>query len=119
LRGCKVGTANERDLSSNSDDLGWHILIYTYIHTYINMYIRLEMTSWGTIHILNFINIGTGIQEVSRFGLSNFRGCNDGITDMGSGGMIYIPRFMTIGSDIQVIVRLLPQHFQSVQGWYY
>jgi uncharacterized protein YraI len=40
-----------------------------------------EMGSSGTIYIPNFMRIGTGVQAILRFCLSNFRGCNVGISD--------------------------------------
>jgi hypothetical protein len=50
------------------------------------------------------MKIGTGVQAILRFWLSNLNGCNVGVTDevmkrtveMGSGGMIFIQSFMNI-----------------------
>jgi hypothetical protein len=35
------------------------------------------------------------------------------------GGMTHVPSFMTIGLGIEVMIRLLPQHFERLQCWYY
>jgi hypothetical protein len=40
-----------------------------------------EMGSSGMIYIRSFIMIGTGIQAILRFCLSNVNVCNVGITD--------------------------------------
>jgi hypothetical protein len=40
-----------------------------------------EIASCGTIYLISFIKIGKGVQAILRFGLSNFKGCNVGITD--------------------------------------
>jgi hypothetical protein len=39
-----------------------------------------EMTSYGTITMLNFMKIGTGVQAILRFCLRNLSGCNFGST---------------------------------------
>jgi hypothetical protein len=41
----------------------------------------IEMGSDGMIYIQCFVKIGTGVQEILRFCLSNLNGCNVGITD--------------------------------------
>jgi hypothetical protein len=53
------------------------------------------------------MKIGTGVEGVIRFWLSNFKGCNvkrfmKYAIEMSSGDIIYAPSFMTIGSGIQV-----------------
>jgi uncharacterized protein YraI len=40
-----------------------------------------EIASRGMTHIPNFVKIGTGVQAILRFCLSNMRGCNVGTTD--------------------------------------
>jgi hypothetical protein len=40
-----------------------------------------EMGSGGMIYILSFMKIGTDVQEILRFCLSNLRGCKVGITN--------------------------------------
>jgi hypothetical protein len=40
-----------------------------------------EMASYGMIYIASFMKIGTSVQAILRFSLSNFKGCNVGITD--------------------------------------
>jgi uncharacterized protein YraI len=40
-----------------------------------------EMASCDMIYLPSFIEIGTGVQAILRFCLSNFDGCNVGITD--------------------------------------
>jgi hypothetical protein len=40
-----------------------------------------EMGSGGKIYIRSFMKIGTSVQEILRFSLSNLSGCNVGITD--------------------------------------
>jgi hypothetical protein len=40
-----------------------------------------EMTLCGMIYIPSITNIGTGVQAILSFRLSNLRGCNVGITD--------------------------------------
>jgi hypothetical protein len=44
------------------------------------MYI-VEMASCGMIYLPRFLKIGTGIQAILGFYLSNFKGCNFGITE--------------------------------------
>jgi uncharacterized protein YraI len=39
-----------------------------------------EMVSGAMVYISNFMKIGSGIQVILRFCLSNLRGCNVGIT---------------------------------------
>jgi hypothetical protein len=39
------------------------------------------MPSYGTIFLPSFIKIGTGVQAILKFCLSNLNGCNVGITD--------------------------------------
>jgi hypothetical protein len=41
----------------------------------------IEVISNGTIYISSFIKIGTGVQAILSFCLSNLKGCNVGITD--------------------------------------
>jgi hypothetical protein len=88
------------------------------------MMYAIELASDVMIYIPSFMKIGTGIQAMLRFCLSNLRGCNVGITDGGfmkcsvemkSGGMIYIPSFMMISSGIQVTFMVLPQQFERLQ----
>jgi hypothetical protein len=43
------------------------------------------MGSGGMIYIRSFMKIGVGVQVILRFGYSNLKGCNVGITD----GRIY------------------------------
>jgi hypothetical protein len=40
-----------------------------------------EMASYDMICILSFLKIGAGVQEILRFRLSSFSGCNVGITN--------------------------------------
>jgi hypothetical protein len=40
-----------------------------------------EMASCGMIYIPSFMKTGTCIEAILRFCLSNFKGCNVGITD--------------------------------------
>jgi uncharacterized protein YraI len=40
-----------------------------------------EMGSGGMIYSPSFMKIGTGVQAILRFCLSNFSGCKVGITD--------------------------------------
>jgi hypothetical protein len=40
-----------------------------------------EFASCGTINIQSFMKIGTGVQTILRFHLSNLKGCNVGITN--------------------------------------
>jgi hypothetical protein len=42
-----------------------------------------EMSSNGMIYLPGFMKTGTKVQEILRFCLSNFRGCNVCITVMG------------------------------------
>jgi hypothetical protein len=49
------------------------------------MMYAVEMASCGMIYITGFMKIGTGVQAILRFCLSNLKGCNVGIT----GGGIY------------------------------
>jgi uncharacterized protein YraI len=57
------------------------------------------------------MKVDRGVQGILRFCLSNFNGCNVGITDqrdailMASCGMIYKPSFMKIGIGVQAILR--------------
>jgi uncharacterized protein YraI len=44
-----------------------------------------QMASCGMTNLPSFMKIGTGIQAILRFCLSNLKGCNVGITD----GRIY------------------------------
>jgi hypothetical protein len=37
---------------------------------------------------------------------------------MASSGMICIPNLVIIGSEIQVMLRVLPQQFERLYGWY-
>jgi uncharacterized protein YraI len=39
------------------------------------------MASGGMIYIPSFMNIGTGVEVILKFCISNFRGCNVGIAD--------------------------------------
>jgi hypothetical protein len=43
----------------------------------------------------------------------------EALIEMTSGGMLYIPGLITNGTGIQVILRLLPENFEILQGWYY
>jgi hypothetical protein len=45
------------------------------------MMYSVQITSCGMICLPSFMKIGTGIQAILRFRLSNLNGCNDGITD--------------------------------------
>jgi uncharacterized protein YraI len=40
-----------------------------------------EMASCGMIYLPSFVKIGTGVQAILRFCLSNSNGCNVGIID--------------------------------------
>jgi hypothetical protein len=40
-----------------------------------------EMASCGMIYIPSFMKIGTDVQAILRFSLTNLRGCNVDITD--------------------------------------
>jgi hypothetical protein len=40
-----------------------------------------EMASCGMVYLTGFMNIGTGVQEILWFALSNLHDCNVGITD--------------------------------------
>jgi hypothetical protein len=39
------------------------------------------MGSGGMIYVPSFMKIGTGVEAISRFYLSNFKGCNVGISN--------------------------------------
>jgi hypothetical protein len=41
----------------------------------------IEMASCGMIYTPSFMKIGTGVQAILRFCLSNLRGCEVGITE--------------------------------------
>jgi hypothetical protein len=43
--------------------------------------VHLDMTSCGMIYIPSFIKIGTGLKEILKFCLGNFRGCVVGSRD--------------------------------------
>jgi hypothetical protein len=40
----------------------------------------IQMDSYGMIYKQSFMKTGIGVQAILRFGLSNLRGCNIGIT---------------------------------------
>jgi hypothetical protein len=40
-----------------------------------------KMASYGMIYLPVFVKIGSGVQAISRFILSNLNGCNVDITD--------------------------------------
>jgi hypothetical protein len=40
----------------------------------------IKMPSCGMIYVLSFINTGTDVEAILRFGYRNLRGCNVGIT---------------------------------------
>jgi hypothetical protein len=40
-----------------------------------------EIASCGKIYLISFMKIGTGVQAILRFCLTNLRGCDGGITD--------------------------------------
>jgi hypothetical protein len=40
-----------------------------------------EMSSCGMTFLPSFMKIGSGVQAILRFRLSNLNGCNAGITD--------------------------------------
>jgi hypothetical protein len=75
----------------------------------------IEMTSSGMICVPSLMKIGSGIQTILRFCLSNLGGYDVGIIDerdfmkyaveMASNGMIYILSFMKIGTGVQAILR--------------
>jgi hypothetical protein len=46
-----------------------------------NYEMAVEMGSGGMIYTLTSMKIGTGVQAILRFVLSNLKGCNVGITD--------------------------------------
>jgi hypothetical protein len=45
------------------------------------MMYSVEIASCGMIHVPSFMKIGTCVQAILMFFLSNFNGCNVGITD--------------------------------------
>jgi hypothetical protein len=45
------------------------------------MIYTVEMASCGVIYLPSFMKIGTGIQAILRFCLSNLNACNVGITN--------------------------------------
>jgi hypothetical protein len=66
-----------------------------------------EMASCGIIFLPNFIKIGTCVQAILRFGLSNLNGCN-------------IQSFMKIYTHVQASnIIIKPQKFERLQYWYY
>jgi hypothetical protein len=73
MRGCRVSTAEERDL----------------------MNYAIQMASGVVIELLSFTEIGAGVQARLRFCLRNWNSCNVGIT--------YVPSLMTIGTSVQAI----------------
>jgi hypothetical protein len=47
----------------------------------ISMIYAFAMASYDMIYLPSFVKIGTGVQAILRFCLSNLKGCNVGITD--------------------------------------
>jgi hypothetical protein len=41
----------------------------------------IEMASDGMIYLKSFMKIGTGVEAILRFCLSNLKGCNVSVTD--------------------------------------
>jgi hypothetical protein len=89
------------------------------------MMYAVQVASCGVVYLTGFMNIGTGLQVILRFVLSNLYDCNVGITDgrtyelpleMCPGGMIYVQSIVKIGTGIQVILRL---SLSNLKCWCY
>jgi hypothetical protein len=100
LRGCSVDTTDERNFLCCSDGLRWHDIhakshydwfshssnIKDITSTILTLVLVLPMRGiydiyhcdglrWHDIYIPSFMQIGTGIQAILRFCISNLNGC--------------------------------------------